>query len=207
MEKEFVALEQVRDDVLTKLKAAQNVTEKSQQEIKELQDRLSRALAELDRAKTTLEQHATERKRLDAEWQERINTAKTIATQQAVEKAGAEIRELQERLTQARAEVKRTKTAMEEQLGQLTRLEADNRALAETKRTLSLGMTRMRETQISREAEFAERQKRLVDALRDGAVLLQARLQEASNGGSARYEMPPVPTEPPPAPKLSPTKA
>jgi len=69
LEKELSGLRQVRDEFQNKFAAEQQATAKSQQEIKELQERLRQHSAELEHAKAGLEQESAKRARLESEYQ------------------------------------------------------------------------------------------------------------------------------------------
>jgi DNA-binding response OmpR family regulator/ribosomal protein L34E len=79
LEKELAGLQKVRDDFQNKLATEQQAVAKSRQEIKELQERLQQGTAELERTKTGLEKQAAERTRLESEWREQLNAAKTAS--------------------------------------------------------------------------------------------------------------------------------
>jgi DNA-binding response OmpR family regulator/ribosomal protein L34E len=81
LEKDLAGLQQVRDELQNKFATEQQATAKSQQEIKELQERLRQGTTELERTKTTLEQQSAERTRLESEWREQLNAAKAAASQ------------------------------------------------------------------------------------------------------------------------------
>jgi DNA-binding response OmpR family regulator len=73
LEKDLAGLQQVRDELQTKFAAEQQAVAKSQQEVKELQERLRQECAELERAKASLEQQSVERTRLESECQNLAN--------------------------------------------------------------------------------------------------------------------------------------
>jgi CheY-like chemotaxis protein len=79
LEKELAGLQQVRDELQNKFATEQQATAKSQQEIKELRERLRQGTTEWERAKTTMEQQSAERTRLESEWREQLNAAKAAA--------------------------------------------------------------------------------------------------------------------------------
>jgi DNA-binding response OmpR family regulator/ribosomal protein L34E len=81
LEKELGGLQQVRDELQNKFTTEQKAVAKAQQEIKELQERQRQSAAELERAKTGLEQQSAERTRLESKWREQLNAAKTATGQ------------------------------------------------------------------------------------------------------------------------------
>ncbi len=81
LEKELGGLQQVREELQNKFVAEQQAIAKAQQEIKELQERQRQGVAELERAKTALEQQSAERTRLESEWREQLNAAKAATGQ------------------------------------------------------------------------------------------------------------------------------
>jgi CheY-like chemotaxis protein len=81
LEKELGGLQQVRDELQNKFVAEQQAIAKAREEIKELQERQRQSVAELERAKTALEQQSAERTRLESEWREQLNAAKAATSQ------------------------------------------------------------------------------------------------------------------------------
>ena len=81
LEKELGGLHQVRDELQNKFTAEQQAVAKAQQETKELHERQRQSAAELERAKSALEQQSTERTRLESEWCEQLNAAKAATSQ------------------------------------------------------------------------------------------------------------------------------
>jgi len=196
VEKELASVQKSRNELQNTLTTGQQASAKLQQELKELQQRTAQAGSELEQSKVSLTQQLAERTRSEAELREQLNVAKATGG----EKVQQEVKDLQDRLQKARQELQRTKASLDEQLGERLRLENENKNLAETKRTLSEGLSRMRSTQIARESEVTERQKKLVEALREGAVFFQARLREAEslkNPGAAKLDNQPGPAEVP----------
>ncbi len=148
LEEELAGLRQVRDEFQNKFKAEQQATAKSQQEIKELQERLRQGTAELERAKTTLEQQSAERTRLESELREQLNAAKAAVSQTGMvlkekeaqcgqlEKELAGLRqvrdEFQNKLTteqqagaKSQQEIKELKAGLEQQSAERARLESE----------------------------------------------------------------------------------
>ncbi len=148
LEKELAELRQVRDDLQNKLKVEQQTTVKSQQEIKEVQDRLRQGTAELESTKAALEKQSAERTRLEGEWREQLNAAKAAASQTEatlkekvaqsgqLEKELAGIRqirdELQDKFTteqqavaKAQHEIKELQASLGQQAAERMRLESE----------------------------------------------------------------------------------
>jgi len=69
LEKELTGLGRLRDELQGKFEIEQQAAAKSQQEIKELKERLSQGSAELERTRTSLEQESAQRARLESEHQ------------------------------------------------------------------------------------------------------------------------------------------
>jgi CheY-like chemotaxis protein len=100
LEEELAGLRKVRDELQGKLAAEQQTIAKSQQEIKAFQERQTQTAAELDRAKTALEQQSAERTRLESEWREQMNAVKAAASQ-----TGTALKEKEARCNQLEKEL------------------------------------------------------------------------------------------------------
>jgi DNA-binding response OmpR family regulator len=100
LEEELAALRKSRDELQGKFAAGQEAAAKSQQEIEDLQKLQCQSIADLDRAKTELEQQTAERARLESEWREQLNTAKAAAGQMEalLKENEARCRQLEEEL-------------------------------------------------------------------------------------------------------------
>ncbi len=110
--------------------------------------------------------------------------AKFAAEQQAVTKSQQEMKELQGHLRQAGADLERAKASLEQESAKRARLESDHKAVADAKEALNLELRSLRERQAAREAELRDRQKKLVEGLRENLHHLQAKLQEIETFGS-----------------------
>jgi chromosome segregation ATPase/CheY-like chemotaxis protein len=81
-ESELTSLQQVRDELGNKLTAEQQATAEAKRRSEELGNQLRQTAAELERVQADLAGHAKERAQLEAEQNERLNTAKA-ATEKA----------------------------------------------------------------------------------------------------------------------------
>jgi chromosome segregation ATPase len=138
---------------------------------------------------------------------------KCTVEQEAVAKSQQELQELQEHLRQNTGELEQAKAGLEQQSAEQRHLESEYQNLAHGMEALNLELCRLRERQTAREAELRDKQRNLVEALRENVVLLQASLQsecESSNGESgsvpgavqpAQNELSPPGSTPSPQPK------
>jgi DNA-binding response OmpR family regulator len=123
------------------------------------------------------------------------------AGQEEAARSQQHITELEERARQRTAELKRAKAGLEEQSAQRARLESEYRTLAEAKEALSLELGQLRDSHASREAELRDKNKKMVEVLRESVLLLQERIQDTEifYTGTANPE-----NEAPPAPDTTP---
>ncbi len=207
LEKELVGLQQTRDELQNKFATGQKTAEKLQQENKELQAGLGQQTAErmrlesewreqLNAAKvaagqteTALKEKETRCGQLEKELtglrqvREELQ-GKFAAEQQAVTKSQQEIKELQEHLRQGGADLERTKASLEQESAKRARLESDYKTVTDAREALNVELRSLRERQAAREAELRDRQKKLVEGLRENMHHLQAKLQEIETFGS-----------------------
>ncbi len=129
LEKELAGLQQLRDELQGKLATEQQAVAKARQEVKELQERQRQGTAELERAKTALEQQSAERTRLETEWREQLNAAKTTAGQ-----TGTALKEKEARCHQVEKELAGLQQLRDELQGKLaTEQQAITKAQQEIK--------------------------------------------------------------------------
>ena len=129
VEKELAGLQQLRDELQGKLATEQQAVAKARQEVKELQERQRQGTAELERAKTALEQQSAERTRLETEWREQLNAAKTTAGQ-----TGTALKEKEARCHQVEKELAGLQQLRDELQGKLaTEQQAITKAQQEIK--------------------------------------------------------------------------
>ncbi|HEV2436889.1 MAG TPA: response regulator [Verrucomicrobiae bacterium] len=207
LEKELVELQEARDELQNKLVTGQKTTEKLQQEIKELQAGLGQQTAERMRlesewrvqlkavqaAATQTETALKEKEGRCGQLEKELTglrqvrdelQSKFAAEQQAVTKSHQEIKELQERLRQGGADLERARASLEQESTKRARLESECKTVADAREALNLELRSLRERQTAREAELRDRQKKLVEGLRENMHHLQARLQEVETFGS-----------------------
>ncbi|HTQ52275.1 MAG TPA: response regulator [Candidatus Acidoferrales bacterium] len=198
LEKELAGLQQAREDLQNKFTAGQQTAEKLQQEIKELNGRLQQGVADMERAKAASgaaeaafkekeAQNARLEKELTGMQQSRDELQnKFAAEQQAAAKSRQEIKELNDRMQQAVAELERAKAGLEQETAKRTRLEGEHQNLVAAREALNLELRGLRESQATRDAELRDKQKKLAEGLRENIQLLQLKLQEAEAlGGDA----------------------
>jgi CheY-like chemotaxis protein len=156
LEKELAGLQQVRDELQNKFVTGQQAAAKSQQEIKELQERLHQGTAELEQTKAGLEKQAAEQTRLESEWREQLNAAKVAAgqTETVLKEKEARCSQLQKELAglqQVRDELQ-NKFAAEQQAVAKSQQEAK-----ELQERLRQGGVELERTRTSLEQESAKR--------------------------------------------------
>jgi DNA-binding response OmpR family regulator len=76
LEKELAGLRKSKDELQEKLAAGEQATAKSQQETKELQERVRQNTAELQQAKTALEQQSAQQARSESEFRDQLTKVK-----------------------------------------------------------------------------------------------------------------------------------
>src|SRR4030095_3784533 len=75
-EEELTRLRQAHDEVLARLAAEQQTTLAARRQAEELKHRFTRQTTDFERARADLEKQRTDQKRVEREWNERLNTAK-----------------------------------------------------------------------------------------------------------------------------------
>lgn len=157
----------------------------------EWREQLNMAKAAAGKTETVLKEKETRCGELEKELtglqQLRDELQNKFATeQQAFAKSQQEIKELQAHLRQGGAELECAKASLEQESAKRLRLESEYQNLADAKEALKLELAGLRESQAGREAERRDKQKKLVEGLRENIQHLQLRLQEAEafNGDS-----------------------
>ena len=207
LEKELAGLQQTRDELQNKFATGQKAADKLQQEIKELQTGMGQQTAERLRLESEWREQMNAVKAAAGQTEAALKEkearcgqldkeltslrqgrdelqGKFAAEQQAVAKSQQEIKELREQLRQSGADLERARAGLEQESAKRARLESDYKTVADAKEALNLELHSLRERQAAREAERQDKQKELVEGLREHMHHLQARLQELETLGS-----------------------
>jgi hypothetical protein len=81
-------------------------------------------------------------------------------------------------LNRGAAELEQAKAGVEQQSAERTRLESENRALAEAKDALNLELGRLREDHETRGADLRDKHRKIADAMHENVVLLRESLKQ-----------------------------
>jgi CheY-like chemotaxis protein len=152
LEKELAELRKAKDELQDQLATGQQAAAKAQQEVKELQERVSQGMKELERSKTAWEQQTAERTRVEAELREQLNKAKT-----ATGAAEAVLKEKEARCGQLEKEVAGVQQAREELQNKFTAGQQAAEKLQHEIKELQAGLGQQTAEKMRLESEWREK--------------------------------------------------